>query len=111
MGSPGKFVFLALLSFLAACSVGEPKPVLIPLGMRAVAIHSSEKLRLLTGDHVDVVVIDKASRHSVVAENAAVIAVDTSGGIITVLVNQQDNDKITAAAVENKVSLTPHRSF
>ena len=111
MGSPHKFISLALLGFLAACSLQEQRSVSIPLGMRAVAIHSSESLQLSKGDHVDVVAIDKSSRHSVVIENVPVIAVDSSGDVITVLVNPQDDGKITAAATGNKVSLAPHRSF
>jgi hypothetical protein len=111
MCSPLKFVALVLLSFLAACSSGKQKLVSIPPGMRAVTVHPSDKLRLLEGDHVDVVVIDKASHRSVVVENVAVVAADTMANVITLLVNPQENDKIMAAAAENKVTLTPHRGF
>jgi len=56
-------------------------------------------------------VMDKASQRSLVVENVAVVAVDSAASVITVLVNPQENDKILAAAAENRVTLAPHRGF
>jgi Flp pilus assembly protein CpaB len=106
-----KFLSLALLGFLAACSFGGQTPVPIPRGMRAVSIHLREKITLAKGDHVDVVLIDKASPHTVMAENVPVVAFRDSENIVTLLVNQEDSDKIMTAATGSKVSVVAHHSF
>jgi hypothetical protein len=109
MYPPGKLLVSSpFILFLVGCSLSVPKPVSIPSGMRAVAIHAP-KGPLSTGDHANVIAVNKASRQSILAENVEVAAVDDTAHTITLLVSQQASDKIQNAASENSIIVTPYR--
>jgi len=108
MNPPRKYICLIFIALLMACFSSAPTSVSIPAGMRAVSVHTSEKVRFLKGARVDVVSVDNASRHLVLVEDVAVVAVDKSADTVTVIVNKQQNEQIMTAAAENEISLVSH---
>ncbi len=111
MNPPSSVPLLAPIILLVGCSLSQPRVVAIPLGMRAVAIHSTERLQILTGDNVDIAVANQTSGRSLLVKNVTVAAVSDSRDVVTVLVSQQDSDKIMAASVKERVTVVPRRDF